>query len=80
LEAEFLGHGLAVDVEGVAGEGAAAERGAVDAGDEFTEAGELVGEGGGVGEDPVGPAYWLGFLEVRVSGDLISTLLASVHP
>lgn len=61
---------MAVDVEGVSGEGAAAEGGAVDAGDYEAEAFELLGEGRGVAEEPVGPADGLGFLEVRVAGDL----------
>jgi hypothetical protein len=78
LEAEFLCHGGAVDVEGVSGEGAAAERGAVDAGCDFAEAFEFAGEAGGVREEPVGPADGLRFLEVCVAGDL-SWLLASVH-
>jgi hypothetical protein len=77
LEAELLGHGIAVDVEGVAGQRTAAERRAVDALDDLAEALELGGEGGSVGEDPVRPADGLCLLEMCVTGHL--RLLALVR-
>ena len=67
-EAQFGGECSAVDAERVTGEGAGAEGGLVDAFCGFAEAGEIVREEGGVGEEEVGPADGLGALEMGVAG------------
>jgi hypothetical protein len=70
VETEFGCHGGTVDAEWIADQCAGAERGAVDACYDFTEAGEVIAEHGAVTEEPVGPADGLGTLQVcsRASG------------
>lgn len=78
LEAQLLGHHVAVDAEGVTSKGTAAERASVDALDNLTEALEVVGEGEAVGEHPVAPADGLSALQVGVPGhDVIDLALGT---
>ena len=46
---------MPVDVEGVAGYGAAAERASIDPLDDFAEPEEVVGEEGAVAQEPMAP-------------------------
>lgn len=68
VEAEFLGHGGAVDTERIAGERATAEGRPVDASACLAQALQVARKGKGVREQPVGPADGLRALQVRVAG------------
>lgn len=67
LETEFARDGFAVDVEDVPREGAGAEGAAVQILEHVGEALVVGGEEEAVGEEEVGPADWLGALEVGVA-------------
>ena len=67
-EGEGVGGDGAVEREGGAGDGSAAEWAEVHAGAGVGEAGEVALEHGDVGEEPVGEEDGLGALEVRVAG------------
>ena len=71
---------MPIDIEGVPGEGAAAEGRAVDACNDFAEALKLRRKSGGMGEDPVRPSHGLGFLEMSVAGHLLHVSAALVVP